>query len=96
MYKKSLVMNTVHLMWRLFNLKMVEISYTVECINQFNETFLQLKLVSISFDDEVKALILLSSLLERWNGMVTAVSSSSDVKKLMLNDVWDQLERRYS
>ncbi|CAA0830927.1 Unknown protein, partial [Striga hermonthica] len=34
------------------------------------------------FDDEVRALILLSSLLESWNATVTAVSSSSGSNKL--------------
>ncbi|CAA0840639.1 Unknown protein, partial [Striga hermonthica] len=39
------------------------------------------------FDDEVRALILLSSLPESWNATVTAVSSSSGSNKLRFDDV---------
>ena len=45
--------------------------------------------VGIKFDDEVRALILLSSLPESWNATVTAVSSSSGSNKLKFDDVRD-------
>jgi hypothetical protein len=45
--------------------------------------------VEITFDDEVKALILLSSLPESWSAVVTGVSSSLGHGKLQLNDIRD-------
>ena len=49
----------------------------------------QLSSVDIDFDDEIKALILLSSLPESWSATVTAVSSSSGSSKLKLNEIRD-------
>lgn len=43
--------------------------------------------MGISFNDEVEALILLSSLCIAWQTVVTAISSSSE--KLNLDDVCD-------
>ena len=45
--------------------------------------------MEIEFDDEVRALILLSSLPDSWNATVTAVSSSSGNSKLKFYDVRD-------
>ena len=45
--------------------------------------------MEIEFDDEVRALILLSSLPDSWNATVTAVSSSSGNSKLKFDDVRD-------
>ena len=45
-------------------------------INEFNMTVSQLSLVEINFEDEIKALILMSSLPESWDTVVTATSSS--------------------
>ncbi|WVZ00646.1 hypothetical protein V8G54_026715 [Vigna mungo] len=45
--------------------------------------------IGIEFDNEVRALILLSSLPESWNAIVTAVSSSSGSNKLKFDDVRD-------
>lgn len=58
-------------------------------INECNSILTQLTSVGIVFDDEVKALILLSSLPESWSGIVTSVSSSMAQEKLKLNDVRD-------
>jgi len=89
MYEKPSASNKVHLMRRLFNLKMTEGGSVTEHINEFNVILTQLSSVSITFDDEVKALILLSSLPESWSATVTAVSSSSRDSKLKLDDIRD-------
>ena len=45
--------------------------------------------IEIDFDDEIKVLILLSSLPKSWGASVTAMSSSSDLSKLKLNEIRD-------
>ena len=58
-------------------------------MNEFNIMATQLSSVSIEFDDEVRAMILLSSLLESWNGTVTAINNSLGKEKLNYNDIRD-------
>lgn len=58
-------------------------------LNKFNTTIIQLSSVGIEFDEEVRALILLSSLPKSWNATVTTVSSSSGSNKLKFDDVHD-------
>ena len=58
-------------------------------INELNIVTIQLSSVGIEFDDEVRALILLSSLPDSWSATVTAVSSSSGSKKMKFDDVRD-------
>ena len=89
MYEKLSTSNKVHLMRRLFNLKMAEGVFVADHINEFNVITTQLSSVDIDFDDEIKALILLSSLLESWSATVTAVSSSSGSSKLKLSEIRD-------
>ena len=43
--------------------------------------------MGIVFDDEIRALVLLSILPESWNGLVVAVSNSSGSGKIKLEDV---------
>ncbi|KAE8698394.1 hypothetical protein F3Y22_tig00110597pilonHSYRG00102 [Hibiscus syriacus] len=56
-------------------------------LNELNTITTQLSSVEIEFDDEVRALILLSSLPDSWNATVTAVNSSSGNSKLKFDDV---------
>ncbi|KAE8674463.1 CC-NBS-LRR class disease resistance protein [Hibiscus syriacus] len=58
-------------------------------LNELNTITTQLSSVEIEFDDEVRALIILSSLPDNWNATVTAVSSSSRNSKLKFDDVRD-------
>ena len=51
-------------MKKLFNLKMVESESVVERLNEFNMLMSQLKSIKINFNDEIRALVLLSSLPE--------------------------------
>lgn len=61
----------------------------VEHLNEFNSVTSQLSSVQIYFEDEVRALILLSSLPESWNATVTGVSSSKESTKLKYDDIRD-------
>ncbi|KAE8664296.1 hypothetical protein F3Y22_tig00112801pilonHSYRG00056 [Hibiscus syriacus] len=58
-------------------------------LNELNIITTQLSSVEIEIDDEVRALILLSSLPDSWNTTVTTVSSSSGNSKLKFDDVRD-------
>ncbi|KAE8703438.1 cytochrome P450 71A9-like [Hibiscus syriacus] len=89
MYEKPSASNKVHLMRRLFNLWMAEGASVAQHLNEINTITTQLSSVEIEFDDEVRALILLSSLPDSWNATVTAVSSSSGNSKLKFDDVRD-------
>ena len=64
MYEKPSAMNKVYLMRRLFNLQMSENESVSDHINEFNMIVSQLNSVDINFEDEIKALILKSSLPE--------------------------------
>ena len=57
-------MNKVYLMRRLFNLQMSENGSVSDYINEFNIIVSQLNYVDISFKDEIKVFILISSLPE--------------------------------
>jgi hypothetical protein len=43
--------------------------------------------VEIEFDDEIRALILLASLPNRWEGMRTTMSNSAGKSKLKYDDI---------
>ena len=69
MYKKPSSSNKIFLM-KLFNLKMADIRSVTEHLNEFNTLTSQLESVKINFDNEIKVLVLLSSLPEA-PGMVS-------------------------
>ena len=86
-YEKPSASNKVYLMKGLFNMKMANDERVVEYLNDFNTITNQLKFVSINFDDEVRALLILSGLPNNWDSLVMAVSNSSGSSKLKYNDV---------
>ncbi|VFR00719.1 unnamed protein product [Cuscuta campestris] len=89
MYEKPSAMNKVYLMRRLFNLQMPESGSVANHINDFNMIVSQLCSVEINFEDEIKALILLSSMLESWDTVVAAISSSRGSEKLRFDEIRD-------
>ena len=62
MYEKPSANNKVHLMKKLFNLKMAENASVVQHLNEFSTITNQFSSVEIDFDDEIHALIVLASL----------------------------------
>ena len=68
MYEKSSTNNKVHLMKKLFNLKMVENASVVQHLNEFNTITNQLSSVEIDFDDEIRALIVLAFFVKQLGG----------------------------
>ena len=89
MYEKPLANNKVHLMKKLFNLKMVENASVAQHLNEFNTITNQLSSVEIDFDDEIRALIILASLPNSWEAMRMATSNSTGKEKLKYNDIRD-------
>ncbi|PKU82536.1 Retrovirus-related Pol polyprotein from transposon TNT 1-94 [Dendrobium catenatum] len=65
MYEKSSTSNKVFLMKKLFNMKMLDNIPIVEQLNNLTTVMSQICSVGINFDNEVRTLLLLSSLPER-------------------------------
>ena len=86
-YEKSCGFNKVHLMCCLFNLKMFDGTRVADHVNEFSGIISQLSSIEISFDDEILAFFLLSSLLESWNATVMIMSSSSRNQKMKLENI---------
>ena len=89
MYEKPLANNKVHLMKKLFNLKMVEGTPVAHHLNEFNTITNQLSSVEIDFDDEICGLIVLASLPNSWEAMRMKVSNSIEKSKLKYDDIQD-------
>ncbi|GJW11616.1 hypothetical protein Tco_1577443 [Tanacetum coccineum] len=85
MYEKPSATNKVFLR-QLVNTKMKEGASVADHVNGFNSNLSRLMSVDIKFDDEVQALLLLSSLPGSWSGTVTAVSGSTGTTKLNAED----------
>jgi hypothetical protein len=75
LYEKPSMSNKVFLMKRLFNMKMSEGGSVADHLNEFNMVTNQLSSVKVDFDDEVRALLIMCSLPENWNGLVMVVSN---------------------
>ena len=89
MYEKPSANNKVHLMKKLFNLKMAENASVAQHLNEFNTITNQLSSVEIDFDDEIRDLIVLASLPNSWEAMRMTVSNSTGKEKLKYNDIRD-------
>ncbi|RVW83124.1 Retrovirus-related Pol polyprotein from transposon TNT 1-94 [Vitis vinifera] len=89
MHENPSANNKVHLMKKLFNLKMAENALVAQHLNEFNTITNQLSFVEIDFDDEIRALIVLASLPNSWEAMRMAVSNSTGKEKLKYNDIRD-------
>jgi len=67
---------------------MVEGGSILEHLNEFNTITNQLDSMKLKFDDELKVLLLLCSLVHSWNSLVMTVSNdSSNGNKLIFDDV---------
>ena len=80
-------------MRRLFNLQMYENGFVSDHINEFNMIVSQLNSVDINFKDEIKVLILMSSLPESWDTVVAVISSSRGSEKLKFDEICDVVFR---
>jgi hypothetical protein len=88
LYEKPLASNKVFLVKILFNIKMSDGGFVVDHLNEFNMVTNQLSSIKVDFDDEFRALLILCSLPESWNGLVMVVSNSvSGSNTLKFDDV---------
>ena len=87
MYEKSSANNKLHLMKKLFNLKMTENASVAQHLNEFNTITNQLSSIEIDFNNEINAMIILASLPNNWEAMRMTVSNSTGKKKLKYNDI---------
>ena len=62
-------------MKHLFNMKMEEGGSITDHLNEFNTITSQLSSLGVNFDEEIRALLMLCSLPESWNGLVMAMSN---------------------
>ena len=88
-YEKSSSNNKVHLIKKLFNLKMAKNASVAQHLNEFNTITNQLSSVEIDVDDEIHALIVLASLPNSWEAMRIVLSSSIGKEMLKYNDIRD-------
>lgn len=56
-------------------MNMSEGGFVVDHLNDFNMVTNQLSSMGVNFDDEVRSLFILYSLLQRWNGLAMVVSN---------------------
>ena len=68
LYEKTSASNKVFLMKHLFNMKMTEGGSVADHLYEFNTITSQVSFLYINFDEEIRALLILCSLLESWNG----------------------------
>ncbi|GKA41647.1 retrovirus-related pol polyprotein from transposon TNT 1-94 [Tanacetum coccineum] len=94
MYEKPSASNKVFLIRQLVNTKMKKGASVIDHVNEFNSILSRLMSVDIKFDDEVQALLLLSSLPESWSGTVTIVSGSTGSTKLKFDNIYDLILRK--
>lgn len=87
MYQKPSITNKVHLIRRLFDLRMLERTPVQQYLNEFNMINVQLNMVNVKFDDKIRALILLSSLPDSWVRAMAGVSAKES--KLTFDKVRD-------
>ena len=88
LYEKPLASNKVFLLKYFFNMKMSEGGLVVDHLNEFNMITSQLSSIKLNFDFEVRALLILCSLPESWNGLVMTISNSvSHSNTLKFDDV---------
>ena len=86
LYEKPSASNKVYLMKKLFSSKMHEGGSASSHLNDFRSIVNQLKLVDISFDDEVKSLLFLCSLINSWDNVEMTVSNTTSANNILKFD----------
>ncbi|GFY80937.1 pleiotropic drug resistance 4 [Actinidia rufa] len=91
MYQAKTTRNKALLMRRLGNLKLQRGTTVAEYTSEFQNLVNQLNNVDLQFDDEMQALLLLSSLSESWETLMVSLSNSVPNGKLTTSMVMDAL-----
>ncbi|GMP36494.1 hypothetical protein CsSME_00008607 [Camellia sinensis var. sinensis] len=91
MYQSKTARNKALIMRRLINLKLKSGVSVAEHTSEFHSLVNQLALIKMELEDEMQALLLLSSLLDNWETLVVSLSNSAPEGKLTMEMVTDAL-----
>lgn len=91
MIQKKTPRNKAHLVRRLVKLEYKDGQSLIEHLNNFKGLINQLTKSDMKIDDELQALLLLSSLPESWDTLVVTLSNSAPEGKLTMDTVSDSL-----
>ena len=91
MIQKKTPRNKANLVRRLVKLEYKDGHSMIEHLNNFKGLINQLTKIEMKIDDELQALLLLSSLLESWDTLVVTLSNSAPEGKLTMDTVSDSL-----
>ncbi|MCO5567153.1 hypothetical protein L7F22_020841 [Adiantum nelumboides] len=91
MYDKHSAASMVYWIKKLIDLRMEEDASINAHLNEFNTIFSQLATQKITFEDNVKAMFLLVTLLESWDTFRTAISNSVPADELTSTTVESSL-----
>ena len=91
LYEKNTASKKVFLMKKLYNLKMNEGASIDEHLNAFNIITNQFASVKIILDDEIRVILLMCSMLDSWENLIVAMSTSTTIGTLKFDDVSSSL-----
>ena len=91
LYEKNTTSNKVFLMKKLYNLKMKEGALVVKHLNAFNIITNQLASVKVILDDEIRAILLMCYMLDNWENLIIAMSTSTTTGTLKFDDLSSSL-----
>jgi hypothetical protein len=91
MYQSKTSRNKALLMRRLVNMKLRDEKSVAEHTSEFQNLINQLNSVEMTFENEVQALLLLSSLPDSWETLVVSLGNSAPNGKLTMELVKDAL-----
>ncbi|KAL5863382.1 hypothetical protein ACOSQ3_000896 [Xanthoceras sorbifolium] len=91
MYARTTAQNKANLMRRLVNLKYKDGNSVSEHMSEFQGIVDQLNSMKMTVDDELQALLMLSSLPKSWDTLVVSVSNSAPDGKLTMDMVKDRM-----
>ena len=88
-YEKKSSSSRFILIRQLFNMEMKETEPATSYVNTFSRVLIELSLQGLNFEEEIKALTLLSSLPIRWEVFCMTITNNST--KLMLDEAIGQI-----
>ena len=91
MYERKTAQNKASVIRRLVNMKYKDGRNVAEHLNDFQGLINQLATMNMVLDDELQALLLLSSLLDSWKTLVVSISNSSPNGVLIIDMVKDRM-----
>ncbi|CAL1407623.1 unnamed protein product [Linum trigynum] len=91
MYERQSAQNKASLIQRIVNLKYKDGHSASEHLSDFQELVNQLTTMKLALDDEVQALLFLSSLPDSWETLVASLSNSAANGKLTMGFFKDSM-----